>query len=113
MGHDTTAYLGRRIPSRPEAGASSNELGDEIAYLRGNYGQNEALNAEMYNAGVSGVGWGRWFQRAELQAALEQLRREPWEPQYEGEDCSPAVTFLQICLDRLPLDHDWVYIEFG
>lgn len=69
MGHDTRAYLGRSVPADLERVASPEELREEIAYLPGNYGLYEALDAQFYDGKVSGIGIGRWFARAQGPAA--------------------------------------------
>jgi hypothetical protein len=113
MGHDMTAYLGRHAPDDPTYASSRSDLGEEIAYLCGHYGQYEALDAQKYDAGVSGGGIGRWFNRSQLQAAKDRLSQVEWKPEYEGQPCHPAVEFLEKCLNRLPPDQEWVYIDFG
>lgn len=113
MGHDTTAYLGRIIPPDPQMAASTDELGEEIAYLRGNYGQYEVLDAEEYDGRVSGIGIGRWFTRDQLRSGLERLRLKERTLEPAGWTCQPAIAFLETSVDRLPPDQEWVYINFG
>jgi hypothetical protein len=113
MGHDTTAYLGRQIPLEPHMAASADELGAEIASLRGNYGQYEALGAEMYDGRVSGGGIGRWFTRNQLEQGLERLRVKQQTLEPAVRTCRPAIEFFETCLSHLSPDQEWVYIDFG
>ena len=113
MGHDTTAYLGRHVPPEPHMAASRDELGEEVAYLRGNYWQYEALGAEEYDGRVSGIGIGRWFTRGQLEQGLERLQAKQQVLEPAGRTCRPAIEFLEACLGRLPPDREWVYIDFG
>lgn len=113
MGHDTTAYLGRMVPTDPQLVASPDERGEEIAYLRGNYGLYEALDAEEYDGRVSGIGIGRWFSRDHVRLGLERLRHKEQTLKRAGQTCWPAIEFLEACLDHLPVAQEWVYIDFG
>jgi hypothetical protein len=113
MGHDTTAYLGRIVPMAPEMAASRAELGEQIAHVRGDYGQYEALDAQMYDGRVSGIGIGRWFTREQLLRGLEWLRINDREIEPNLWTCRPASRFLETCLAKLPPDQEWVYVDFG
>ena len=113
MGHDTRAYLGRAAPSEPHKAASSTVLTEEIAYLPGNYWQYEALGAEEYDGRVSGIGIGRWFTRDQITSGLERLRSKELVLAPVGRSCKPAITFFEKCLDHMPIDQTWVYIDFG
>jgi hypothetical protein len=93
--------------------ASADELGTEIASLRGNYGQYEALGAEKYDGRVSGGGIGRWFTRDQLEQGLERLQVKQQALQLAGRTCRPAIEFFEACLSHLPPDQEWVYIDFG
>jgi hypothetical protein len=42
------------------------ELAEEIADIRGDYGVYEALDAQRYDGKVSGIGIGRWFTREQI-----------------------------------------------
>lgn len=127
MGHDTTAYLGRIPPEDMKSAASMDDLAEEIAYLRGNHGLYEALDAQFYDGKVSGIGIGRWFTRAQIQEGARRLwivdrgllnSRLKWQDGASGRwhgaryTTKPAIRFLQACLDRMPTDRDAVYIEF-
>lgn len=113
MGHDTRAYLGRSVPADLERVASPEELREEIAYLPGNYGLYEALDAQFYDGKVSGIGIGRWFARAQLQEAARRLRSMQEELEGTLYTIEPAIEFVRTCLDRLPADQDALYIDFG
>jgi hypothetical protein len=141
MGHDITAYLGRVRPGDLGSAAGRHELGERIASLRRSAGRRgavalyAALDAERYDAGVSGVGIGRWFTRGQLHRAAERLwgrvdrsRVVPAElrpppgslVELHYGDVPPEIPapdreleFVSDCLARLPADQDVVYIEFG
>jgi hypothetical protein len=88
-------------------------LSKEIAYLRGCYGLYEALDAQEYDGGVSGIGIGRWFTREQMQFALRRLWVRQRLDKPAGYTVRPAIRFLRTCLDRLPADRDVLYIDFG
>jgi hypothetical protein len=128
MGHDTTAHIGRVRPDELQSVARPDELVEEIAHLRGNYGLYEVLDAQVYDGKVSGVGIGRWFEKQQLQDGLRRLwlghrrLKDSWEVWRYGLDgpwrksrgsLKPAIRFLEACLDRTPSDEDVVYIDFG
>ena len=128
MGHDTTAYSGQIQPADLQTVASQGELAEEIAYLRGNFGLYEVLDARFYDGRVGGIGIGRWFTRGQLQQGVRRLwardrslshTRIAWRDGVSGRwrgsrySVRPAIKFLQTCLDRMPADHDAVYIHFG
>jgi hypothetical protein len=89
------------------------DLAEKIASLRGDYGQYMALDAEMYDGRVSGIGIGRWFNREQLCRALGRLRLEDQRLKRAGRTCQPAIRFLLACIQRLPAEQNRVYVDFG
>ena len=114
MGHDISAYVGTITPRDLQNVATAEERGkEEIAYLRGNHGIYEALDATFYDGKVSGIGIGRWFTRQQLQVAEQRLVAREVELAKNGWSCEPAIQFIRTCLERLPPDRNVCYIDFG
>ncbi len=127
MGHDTTAYIGTTQPTDLRSAASLSELAEEIAEMEGNWGVYEALDAQRYDGKVSGIGLGRWFTRAQLREGVRRLwiehrllqaRNREWDAVRRRwcrrrYSLKRGIRFLQTCLDRMPADHDAIYIYFG
>ena len=67
----------------------------------------------MYDGRVSGIGIGRWFTRAQLMKGLERLMVKQQELEPTVYNVQPGIDFFTACLNNLPSDHEWVYIDFG
>lgn len=71
------------------------------------------LGAEKYDGKVSGIGIGRWFTRDQITLGFERMRSKELVLEPVGRSCLPTITFFDKCLDYLPIDQPWVYINFG
>ncbi len=115
MGHDISAYLGNQDPEDPFAYLEGWTNQPEIASLRRGSSNPmrhqlyEVLKATEYDGDVSGIWDARWFNRNQLELALEQLR----ERLTQGLDVQPEIEFVTNCLSALPLDRSSVFIAFG
>ncbi len=115
MGHDISAYLGPADPSDPLEYLEGWSAEPQVASLRRGASSPlrhrlyEALGAQEYNGDVSGVWAGRWFDRWQLQRAMERLRAL----RARGLGVDPEIEFIASCLAALPPKRLSVFIAFG
>jgi hypothetical protein len=115
MGHDIEAFLGQADPEEPFEYLDGWSNQPEIAYLRrGAYNPlrhelYEALEAQEYDGDVSGVWAARWFNRDQLQAALERLQKR----KRQGLEVDPEIQFIKTCFAAMPPERCSIFITFG
>jgi hypothetical protein len=115
VGHEISAYLGPAEPSGPYEYLDGWPAQREVASLRRGASSPlrhrlyEALGAHEYDGDVSGVWAGRWFNRGQLQRAVEWLQAL----RTQGLEVGPEIEFIESCLAALPPNRFSVFIAFG